>query len=316
MMNDFDIIIPIAKNDVEALKNNLPYIRKLFSNNTITIIANNSVKNEFQDYPYLHFVDENKMIDEMTFNSIKQLIESKYPKAARRTGWYFQQFLKLGYARICKKKYYLSWDSDTIPLNNLCFFGKDGKPYLDYVDYVKEDKAYDKTIQTLWDDNSVFVNNDFSFITEHMMFSTDITKCMINEIENNAHVLGNNYAEKIINAIAIDNLNLSGFSEFETYSAYIRSKHSEEYQLRNWRNVRHGKSFFGNQINDKQIKWVSEYFDAISIEDFDHQLFLSRFLCSERMTHKVSFKLIFDTLSPLIDMLYFCRMKIRSVVRK
>ena len=28
-------------------------------------------------------------------------------------GWYYQQFLKLQYARVCQDKYYMSWEGDT-----------------------------------------------------------------------------------------------------------------------------------------------------------------------------------------------------------
>ncbi|MEI3192244.1 MAG: DUF6492 family protein [Lachnospiraceae bacterium] len=46
---------------------------------------------------------------------------------ASRSGWYFQQFLKFGYAQVCEDEYYIVWDSDTVPLHPISHF-QDGKP--------------------------------------------------------------------------------------------------------------------------------------------------------------------------------------------
>ena len=316
MNQDFDIIIPIANNDIEALKRTLPYIKKQFSGKSIFIIANTDTLKCFRQDMELNLVDENEMIEGLDFSTVYDLIASRYPKATRRTGWYFQQFLKLGYSYICKKKYYLSWDSDTIPLSKLAFFESQGKPYLDVLPLVKEDKAYNYTIQNLWPDQSVKKNGEYSFITEHMMFSTEIVRKMLNEIESNLQIPGEFFFEKIINAIPISELNLSGFSEFETYSAYITTKYNDLYKIRRWNNLRHGKVFFGCNPTDSQLAWANSMFDVISLEDFDKQWFICKVLCSEKLIPKYSFKLLYELIDPILEFTFNFRLFIRRIIRK
>ena len=91
----------------------------------------------------------------------------------------------------------LSWDSDTIPLNNISFF-KDGKPL--FTMKQEYNKPYFDTLKKILNlEKSV----DFSFIAEHMMFNKDIMNEMLNKI-NLSKVHGQDWIEKILNAC--DNL--------------------------------------------------------------------------------------------------------------
>ena len=45
--------------------------------------------------------------------------------------WYYQQFLKLAYAKICPADFYLCWYSDTLPFKKINMFNDLGMPYLD-----------------------------------------------------------------------------------------------------------------------------------------------------------------------------------------
>lgn len=316
MKEMFDIVIPIAKNDIGALKHTLPYIIKQFPNHRVKVIANGGLRTYFDAYDCISFIDEDEMLCGISYDSVKKCIEARYPKASRRTGWYFQQFLKLGYSLVCDKEYYLTWDSDTLPLKGLQFFDENEKPYLDYLPYVIDDAAYGETINELWKNRSILPNRDFSFITEHMLFKTNIVRELISEIENNTSLAGKNFGEKIINAVSLDNLNLSGFSEFETYSSFVRCRYPDVYVLRRWKNLRNGKSFFGEKPSERQLEWASECFDVISIEDFDHQLLVSKVLCNEKRVGRYSFKKVYELIYPLIKFQYYFRMRIRRVIRK
>lgn len=315
-MSKFDIIIPIAKTDIGALKNSLPYIKSQLPDAKIVVIANIEVEKLLADVNDISFIDENKMIDGLDFKTIKSIIGKRYEKAERRTGWYFQQFLKLGYSRICDNDYYLSWDSDTIPLTGLEFFDTNGRPFLDVLPIVAEDAAYTKTINNLWNDGSVKKYMKFSFISEHMMFSTSAVNEMLNEIESNADLAGEHFYEKILNAIPLNELNLSGFSEFETYAAYVLSKKKSLYVLRDWKNLRHGRAYFGSNPTEKQLLWVSKSFDVISIEDFDKQLLLCKLLCRDLLISKVKFCNFCKLIEPYIKIKYSIRMIIRKIVRR
>ena len=315
-MSDFDIIVPIAKNDLEAFKKSLPNIKAQLPNAEIKVIANSSMKEQLGAEEGVIFIDENQMIEGMDFDTIKKIIRNRHPKAERRTGWYFQQFLKLGYARICDKEYFLSWDSDTIPLKGLTFFDEQNKPFFDVLPLVAEDASYNITIGELWKDGSVKKGNNVSFISEHMMFKTSVVNEMLDEIEHNIGLEGKIFSEKILSAIPISELNLSGFSEFETYAAYVASKKPALYTLRKWKNLRHGKVYFGPQPTQEQLDWAAEIFDAISIEDFDHQWNISKILCSVSSIKKYSFERVYIALEPFVKIIYKFRIIVRKIIRK
>ena len=92
-------------------------------------------------------------------------------------GWYYQQFIKMAYHRICKESYYLCWDMDTIPLKKIDLFNESGQPWLD----VKKEfhESYFQTIQNLFGFGKQI---EKSFISEHMLFSTEYMGDMIDEI--------------------------------------------------------------------------------------------------------------------------------------
>ena len=313
---NFDIIVPIAKNDVNALLNSLPYIKRQLPETEIKVIANVDVKDILKDVTDVEFIDENSMIPGMDFSTVKRIIGARYPKAERRTGWYFQQFLKLGYARICEKEYFLTWDSDTLPLTGIGFFNEEEKPYLDVLPPVAEDAAYSVTIGNLWPNGSVKKHHDVSYIAEHMMFKTDVVREMLNEIEANGVLEGETFYEKILNAVPISELNLSGFSEFETYAAYVTSKKPALYDMRKWKNLRHGKVYFGEQPSQAQLDWVAEKFDVVSLEDFDHQWFVCKWLCKDANVKKWTFSQVYNVVEPWVKFIYNIRMVIRKYVRK
>ena len=66
-------------------------------------------------------IDEDKLVEGLTYGWLKQFLEER--NVYLRIGWYFQQFLKMGFAnsKYCNE-YYLSWDSDTLPLSRITFF--------------------------------------------------------------------------------------------------------------------------------------------------------------------------------------------------
>lgn len=81
------------------------------------------------------FVDENDLIP---FDAVYQCMLAvmdgilqgrELPRGL--TGWYYQQFLKMQYSRLCKDRYYISWDGDTVPCREFTMFAAGGKPYFD-----------------------------------------------------------------------------------------------------------------------------------------------------------------------------------------
>lgn len=180
------------------------------------------------------------------------------------TGWYYQQFLKMQYALTCQDKYYMVWDGDTIPCRELVMFQEEsGKPYLDLKhEYHKE---YFDTMAKILPGFGKMIER--SFISEHMLFCTDIMRQLIKDIENNESIQGTRFWEKIINAIDDDKIQDSSFSEFETYGTYVALKYPTVYMLRDWHSFRQGGTFFSiDTISDRDFEWLAKDFGAISFE--------------------------------------------------
>ena len=184
------------------------------------------------------------------------------------TGWYYQQFLKMQYARICKDDYYLVWDGDTIPCRPFSMFHEErGIPYLDLkAEYHKE---YFDTLSKLIPGMRKCIEK--SFISEHMLINGHTMCRLLQEIEANRDIPGNTFWEKIIHAIDVRDLQANSFSEFETYGTYVAMRCPETYRLRSWHSFRYGGVFYSlDTISDEDYEWLGKDFYAISFEKGDY----------------------------------------------
>lgn len=180
------------------------------------------------------------------------------------TGWYYQQFLKMGYSKICKDEYYMTWDGDTIPCKMFSMF-KEGT-YTPYFDLKTEFYGdYFETLGRLFPGMGKVIGK--SFISEHMLFKTEYMRELIDGIEANDNIRGRKFYEKIIYAIDPDKLIGNGFSEFETYGTFVALKHMTSYMLREWHSFRLGGCFYDPKtISEDDLEWLSRDFQAISFE--------------------------------------------------
>jgi hypothetical protein len=214
------------------------------------------------------FVDENELLgfDEvakcMTDHLRPLLGDEPVPRGA--VGWYYQQFLKMEYSRICNDDYYMVWDGDTIPAAPFSMFQQEsGKPYLD----MKQEyhALYFETIEKILPGMRKVIGR--SFISEHMLFNTAIMRELIARLELNAGLPGKCYWEKIIHAIRPEFISEAAFSEFETYGTYVAFTHPDHYKLRDWHSFRLGAEFFDPEtICDRDYEWLGKDFNAISFE--------------------------------------------------
>lgn len=260
-----NLIIPISSIDFEKVKVNYKFYKKyIFGINNLVFIGNEKVEKLMNEYHSIFektkFINEKSLID---VDRIKKLIEKRNQKAIKRSGWYIQQFLKMQYCKLCKDKYYLIWDCDTIPIKKVNMFSNDRKPYFD----VKEEynKPYFITMEKLLPELGKKYN--YSFISEHMLIRTKIMKKLINRIDNNINICGDKWYEKIINSINIDDLPKSGFSEFETYGTFVNVHYNDSYKIRKWKSLRDGKYYYNPKFfSFKDGQNISDKFDAISFE--------------------------------------------------
>lgn len=120
---------------------------------------------------------------------------------------------------------------------------------------------YFKTIKKLLGINK---QTKGSFIAEHMLFSTDIVRELIEKISK-SNVDGENWMQKIINACDASDP-MPGFSEFETYGSYVLATHPDSYAMRHLNTFRYGGYIRGRQISDKMLKKISFDIDTMSFE--------------------------------------------------
>lgn len=261
-MKKIEIVIPTTPNDLATFSPNWKTFFNCLPVEKICLIGNSQIVNYIKYRSSLCILDESNILSYEVVESCIKKRTSDY-KAIKRTGWYLQQFLKMAYARQCSEEYYLLWDSDTVPLKRIVLFNSFGIPFLDFKS--EYNKAYFETIAKILPGyNKVFSG---SFIAEHMLINTKLMCELLEKIESNNSIPGTFFYEKIINAISIEDLAGSGFSEFETYGTFIQMEYPEKYQLRKWYSLRYGGFYFLKETNIEEISnWLSIHYDAISFE--------------------------------------------------
>ena len=261
MNQDFDLILPIAAADLDVAILTIPYIKKYIAPSEIVVISNKQVRGRVDalNDNRIRFLDEDNVIEGLSFGQLKSYLSNF--SAERRTGWYFQQFLKMGYALITEKEYYMSWDADMIPLKKICPF-QNGKPVFS----IKKEyhKPYFDTIENLFDLKKKIKG---SFVAEHMIFKSSYMQEIIGKLSCEKE-----WYYKIIDSISPKDITQSGFSEFETYGTYIMEYHPEAYRMENFKAIRKGKMIFGKVPNADVMEWLSKNFSSIVFEKTQQEI--------------------------------------------
>lgn len=259
----FDIYLIVEHSSWCEAKSALPYIKRNIKARKIFVVSSRKILEN--DLLGCEFLDENAVLDGLSFDSVKDKLSS-LDAFTKNTGWYLQQFIKLGISRICNDEYYLVWDADTVPLNPIPFFDKKGRPYLN----LKREyfSVYFRTIENLL---NLKKTRRESFISEHMLFKTDIVLRMLKEIEGNPNFKGDSFWEKILYASDLHHFDFVKddqrfFSEFETYGTYCEHYFPDLYAVRKLRTLRHGVDFLGKDADGEILEWASKDFDTISFE--------------------------------------------------
>lgn len=261
-MDKYDVIIPVAEKDISFLPITIRHIKKnLVGANKIFVITNQKFIKKLQKLlgNDVILIDENTMYLNLNFGLVDRILRKQ--NVCHRTGWYFQQFLKMAFALTeYSDKYYLSWDADTIPLCKIEFF-QEGKPL--FTQKKEYHEPYFKTLEKLLGLKKAV---DFSFIAEHMLFDKEIMQKLISDIEKSC-VQGVDWIEKILNAC--DSLSKPCFSEFETYGTYCMNYYNDKYGFRTLKTFRYAGLIRGRHVNDDLINKLAFDLDTASFEIFD-----------------------------------------------
>lgn len=271
MSQKYDIVIPASKRDVPFVCRVAQYIRKnLVEAEYIYVVTNkqNFNKKVFRNNkdPKLIALDENNLIEGLSFDSIKRILnERNYITTG--PGWFLQQFIKLGFATTkYVREYYLTWDCDTLPLSHIQFFQESHPVFTIKKEY---HKAYFETLHNLL---GLDKEKDYSFIAEHMMFNSAIVREMLKKIEN-SNVDGNNWVEKCLYACNFNSLEAPHFSEFETYGTYVSKYYPDLYRTQKLNTFRGAGFIRGRYVTDAQLKKMSLDLDTASFEWYDMPAF-------------------------------------------
>lgn len=273
--NSFDILIMTTPADFERVKLHIDRLEKNLPGDKIIFVGCKEVGVQIQESlaamnseeSRIAFLDEDNILP---FNRVHAcmgehlkdiLKEQEMPRKV--TGWYYQQFLKMQYARLCKNDFYMTWDGDTVPCAPFDMYSEDGRPYIDLKREYHEE--YFITMPRLISGMGKVIEK--SFISEHLLFKCEYMNELICAIESNDALEGDTFWEKIIHAIEPERITRSAFSEFETYGSYVAIKYPETYKIRNWHSFRVGGDFFDPKtICDRDYEWLSKDFFAISFE--------------------------------------------------
>lgn len=269
-MENYNAIVLTTPTDFERLQDNYARMVRNLAPRKIVFIGSRKVQELIQQSDVegqVGFFDEEELIPFAEVHKIMKKILQTEELPRGVTGWYYQQFLKMQYAFVCKDDYYLIWDGDTVPCKPFSMFREDGLPYLDLKQEYHEEYFY--TIESLLPGMHKCIAK--SFISEHMLIRCDIMKQLIWDIMGSPAIdqaqTGDTFYERILYAIRPGQIMNTAFSEFETYGTYVTFRYTDAYCLRNWHSFRLGGEFFHpERMTDEDYAWLGKDFDAISFE--------------------------------------------------
>lgn len=209
-----DIVIPVVPKDLDILPTCIEGIRRNFANviGGIYLVApENDEIRAFAQAQGIDFVLESSVL---RFD--KSYIAYRDKKGNDRSGWIFQQLLKLSGA-IGENRYFITIDSDHILLAPHTFLADDGKP----VFYMSKEFYYPYYL-TFKHFFNHFPYARYSYVAHKMIFDKNRLASMCDLIEARAGN-GRKWYDALIDFLK-KNKNCS-LSEFEMYGHYHTSKH-------------------------------------------------------------------------------------------
>lgn len=273
MEQTYDVIVPMTMKNLPVFQMNVEWMRKNLSCRRLLVIGAKELEAPVRVLG-AEFLEEDTLVPGMTLKNIRACIEKRIGDG-KRAGWYFQQFLKLGYAYRCNDEYYIVWDADTVPLHAISHM-EGGHPC--FTKKEEMEPAYFETLERLFG-GTVSRYGEFSFICENMIMNVGIMKEMLQAIMEQPGLSGDSFWERILSAVSDEYLPKSGFSEFETYGNYVMKHYPKLYYMRTLRGLRKGAEFFGMDPSIKQLEWAARSYDTIAFEGWSYHHRLIGMIC-------------------------------------
>ena len=273
----YDLILVLDYRRIDELQYSVDFYRKNLKCTSISVITAKSARQEVEALG-LRFVDEDKLMDGLTLQAVRDYIASLGVQN-NRAAWYFQQFLKMGYSRICSGEYYVTWDTDSIPLRKITYFTQDGKICF----HMRNEyhKPYFDTMARLVEPPLKKISSK-SFISENMIFKKSVMLELLEKIESNGHLSGQYFWQKILAAVDRNELTASGFSEFELYGTYFATHYPDLCKEDRLKMERYGYSLYGRRLSCQELKKLD--LDVIAFEKWDKNNPMGRY---EKIKYKL-----------------------------
>ena len=175
--------------------------------------------------PSIQVVAEDEFLAGHSLGSIRGWLGSY----GNRSGWYLQQFVKLGFARLASEAHYLIWDADTVALGPIEMV-RNGRTQM--VIAKERHQPYFETYERLF---LIKPQLRVSAISQYMRIATVFAREMLDKIEQ-TH--GRDWIEAVLSVLPLKCA--SEFSEYETYANYIHLEHPQEVEFVHRKWFRHG----------------------------------------------------------------------------
>lgn len=220
---EVDIIIPAIKKDLDILPLTVESVRKNLMHPIGDIYIVGPKLKEIEVFCRDHecvFKDEDSVVP-VRLKDIDYKV-----RGVDRSGWIFQQLLKLGANKISNKDHFYIIDADTILVQPQKFEDKGKIIFLASDEY---NIPYFESFKRIFKSE---ISPAFSFVAHQMLFSRDKLEEFREEIEKK------NEDKPWYQAI-IDNLDpneTSSFSEYETYGNWMKKAYPENILIEYWFN--------------------------------------------------------------------------------
>jgi hypothetical protein len=247
-----DVLIPTISKDFELLESvvkSLHHVKQPIHN--IYIVSKNEDRVvQFCKKHSLIFVDENTVLG-YGKDSISYTV-----RGVDRSGWIFQQLLKLSGDTIVETENYLVIDSDTILIRDFSFI--DSKNRISVQQSYEWHNTYFKTYTRLFKQKPI---NTFSTIAHMMLFNKKILQSFKKTIEK---IHTTSWDKAILSLI--DTSDGSYFSEYESYINYIMQTEPEKIHLIPFYNTSYPRNKLEYALKNKNI--LNAQYNSISFHDY------------------------------------------------
>ncbi len=210
-----DVVIPIIAKDLHILPLCLEGVRRQVAHpvRQIYIVAPaDDVIRQFCAAHDLSFVDEASVLG-FTPKDLGLEIHDAQGRLRNRSGWLFQQFIKLS-GQVGTSRYYLCIDADHVLIHPHTFLTADGRTVF-YMSY-EEHQPYYENIHRLLPDLPL---DRLSYVDHKMLFDKEQLQTLHQALSARS---GKSWTQTVLDSY--DRNCHAGFSEFELYGNFVTHK--------------------------------------------------------------------------------------------